>query len=144
MPRVLGLDFGEKRIGLAVSDPMRALALPCEVWDVQRGDLLERIARLCREQDIREIVVGMPLNMNGTPGPQAERTKRFVEQLRSALPDLSVVTWDERLSSRAVERTLIEAGASRRRRRQVLDKLAAQITLQSYLDACAMRGGSHK
>ncbi|MBU1908654.1 MAG: Holliday junction resolvase RuvX [Verrucomicrobia bacterium] len=135
MSRVLGLDHGDKRIGAALSDPTEMLASPLSILDASRGGGLEEIGRLCREKDVKKIVVGLPLNMNGTVGPQAEKVRDFVRQIQAALPDIPVETWDERLSSRAGERVLLEAGASRKRRREVLDKMAAQIMLQNYLDA---------
>ncbi|MBP7830875.1 MAG: Holliday junction resolvase RuvX [Kiritimatiellae bacterium] len=135
MPRVLGLDHGDKRIGVAVSDPMEMIASPVVILDAGQGGGLPEIERICREKEIGRIVVGLPLNMNGTAGPQAEKVREFVKQLQARLPAIPVTTWDERLSSRAGERVLIEAGTSRKRRREVLDKMAAQIMLQGYLDA---------
>lgn len=135
MPRILGLDHGDKRIGVAVSDPTEMLASPVEIVDAGREGGLPDILRLCREKDVKRIVVGLPLNMNGTAGPQAEKVREFVKKLQEALPGVPVDTWDERLTSRAGERVLIEAGTSRKRRREVLDKMAAQIMLQGYLDA---------
>lgn len=135
MGRILGVDYGEKRIGLAVSDPTGFLATPLDILDATQPRVVERLLDLCRERDIHEVVVGLPLNMDGSTGPQAKRVQDFAQKLRAALPDRIIRTWDERLTSRAGERVLIEAGASRKRRREVLDKLAAQIMLQSYLDA---------
>lgn len=135
MPRVLGLDHGDKRIGVAVSDPMEMIASPVAILDAAQGGGLPEIERICREKEIGKIVVGLPLNMNGTAGPQAEKVREFVKQLQARLPAIPVTTWDERLTSRAGERVLIEAGTSRKRRREVLDKMAAQIMLQGYLDA---------
>ena len=135
MSRVLGLDHGDKRIGAALSDPTEMLATPLGILDAEKGGGIAEISCVCRDRDVKKIVVGLPLNLNGSVGPQAEKVRDFVRQLQAALPDIPVVTWDERLSSREGERVLIEAGASRKRRRQVLDKMAAQIMLQSYLDA---------
>ncbi|HRZ12011.1 MAG TPA: Holliday junction resolvase RuvX [Kiritimatiellia bacterium] len=135
MPRVLGLDHGDKRIGVALSDPMEMIASPVAILDAGQGGGLPEIERICREKEIGRIVVGLPLNMDGTAGPQAEKVQAFVQQLQARLPAIPVTTWDERLTSRAGERVLIEAGASRKRRREVLDKMAAQIMLQGYLDA---------
>jgi putative Holliday junction resolvase len=141
MSRVLGLDHGDKRIGAALSDPTEMLASPLGILDAAKGGGILEIERLCREKDVKKIVVGLPLNMNGTTGPQAEKVWEFVRKLQAALPEIPVETWDERLSSRAGERVLIEAGTSRKRRREVLDKIAAQIMLQSYLDAHGSRNG---
>jgi putative holliday junction resolvase len=137
MPRVLGVDHGEKRLGFAVSDPTGIVATPlCVVHCTGPRDALRETRRVCRESGAEKIVVGMPLNMDGSRGPVAQRVEAYVEEL-SASAGVPVVTWDERLSTRAAENVLIEAGASRQRRKEVIDKLAAQIMLQSYLDAQA-------
>lgn len=132
MGRVLGIDYGDVRIGVAVSDPAGIIATPLTTLRADRA--LGEIRALCTQWQVERIVVGLPLNMNGTEGPQAARVRAFIGDLQRALPDLPVETWDERLSSKAGERVLLEAGASRARRREVLDKLSAQIVLQSYLD----------
>lgn len=142
MSRVLGLDHGEKRIGVAVSDPTGMFSLALGILDVGPDGGLRAIEKLCREKDVKKIVVGLPLDLKGRAGPQAEKVRAFVRKLQGALPGIPVETWDERLTSRAGERLLIAGGASRRRRRAVLDKIAAQILLQSYLDAHDRAQGS--
>ena len=137
MPRYLGVDFGERRIGLAISDEDGLMAIPLGVLRVNgirqaAGD----VAKVCREKKVSEVVVGMPLNMDGSRGASSERVDSFVQTLarECALP---VKTWDERLSSRLVERMLLESDITRSRRKDLSDKLAAQVILQSYLDACS-------
>lgn len=134
MRRTLGLDVGAKTIGVAVSDEMG--------WTAQGVSTLARrgldadlaaLRRLAGEWDAERIVVGLPRNMNGSLGPAARSVLEFAEAVRSAL-GLPVTTWDERLSTVAATRTLLEADVSRRRRRRVIDKLAAVFILQGYLD----------
>nr|WP_297199532.1 Holliday junction resolvase RuvX [Thermanaeromonas sp.] len=131
----MGLDVGEKNIGVAVSDPLG--------WTAQgvttirrRGKLeedLEAILRLAKEYRVERVVVGLPRNMNGSLGPQARKVLEFIEALEERL-QLPVVPWDERLTTSAAERVLITADLSRRRRKSVIDRLAAVLILQSYLD----------
>ncbi len=139
MSRILGLDYGMKRIGLAVSDADEVIALPLKVLHVEGPkQALDEVVRACAEAKADKLVVGLPLNMNGSAGFQAENVKAFVAELgpRLAIP---IETWDERLSTRSAENVLIEAGTRRENRRKVIDKLAAQIMLQNYLDARAPR-----
>lgn len=133
--RTLGLDFGEKRIGLAVSDSLGATARPLEV--VQRHSLsqdIERIGEVVACYSAARIVVGLPLNMDGSVGPQARRVRRFAARLRREL-GLDVTLWDERLSSAEAERALLLADEPRSRRSEVRDAVAAAVVLQAYLDA---------
>ncbi|HMC83610.1 MAG TPA: Holliday junction resolvase RuvX [Candidatus Polarisedimenticolia bacterium] len=132
--RCLGLDVGEKRIGLALSDPLGWTAGPLPVltrvsW---KGDLA-RIRELVERLEVRRVVVGLPIRMDGTSGEAAERTLHFVERLKSAVR-VAVETWDERLSTREAERMLIGADVRREKRRQVIDGVAASLILQAYLD----------
>lgn len=133
--RMLGLDVGTKTIGVAVSD---ALGLTAQtVTTVRRTQLkadLAALARLVEEYEAQGFVVGLPLNMDGSEGPRAEATRKFVEALTQAL-GLTVELWDERLSTVAAQRTLLEADLSRAKRREVIDQLAAQFILQGWLDA---------
>jgi putative holliday junction resolvase len=133
--RTLGLDVGTKTIGVAVSD---ALGLTAQtVTTVRRTRLkddLAALAQLVREHEVQGFVVGLPLNMDGSEGPRAEATRRFVEALTQAL-GLPVELWDERLSTVAAQRTLLEADLSRAKRREVIDQMAAQFILQGWLDA---------
>jgi putative Holliday junction resolvase len=135
MGRLLGIDLGDVRIGLAISDP---LGLTAQGLDVIRRrtetEDLKRIGDLIREYDVQTIVLGFPKNMNGTVGPRGELTREFARQLEETF-HLPVVLWDERMSSIAAERILIEADVRRNKRKQVVDKMAAAIILQNYLDS---------
>jgi putative Holliday junction resolvase len=135
MPRVLGLDYGERRLGFSVSDPSGTMALPHAVREHRGTDqALRLIQEMCRETGAERLVVGLPLSLDGTPGPAAQAVLQLVETLASRL-DIPVDTWDERFTTKTAEDVLIEAGTRRKRRRGVVDKLAAQIMLQNYLDA---------
>jgi len=138
--RTMGLDFGDKRIGVAVSDAFGWTAQGVEVIERKReGGDLERISELVREYGVDAIVVGLPKNMNGSIGPRGELCMAFAEQLRQAL-SVPVHLWDERLTTVAAQRTLLEADVSRRKRKQVVDKMAATLLLQNYLDSRQKRG----
>ena len=135
MSRMLGVDFGERRVGLAVSDALGMLATPWRTVEVSgRREAVEGVVKACEETEAEQIVVGLPLNMDGTHGPMVEKVDAVVADLRGRV-SVPVVTWDERLSSSLVERMLLEADVSRARRKQVRDKLAAQVILQGYLDS---------
>ena len=133
--RVLGLDLGARRIGMAVSDPMG--------WTAQGLPTLERrseqqviaeIRRLVEELGVGRIVVGLPRNMDGTIGPEARKALTFVETLRASL-GLPVETWDERLTTVAAHKSMMEGRLSRARRKRSVDRIAAQLILQGYLDS---------
>lgn len=135
--RIMGLDVGEKRIGIAISDELGWTAQGHSV--LQRGKLgadLEHLGRLCSELGVETIVVGFPRNMNGTVGAKAEEIMEFGRLLRDTL-GLPVEYWDERLTTVAATRTLLEANVSRQKRKGVIDKLAAVNILQGYLDRLA-------
>lgn len=139
MPRILGLDYGERRLGFAVSDETQIIATPLRVEPVSCvDDALRAVAGVCSETRAVLLVVGLPLNMDGSRGPKAQEVLSFIEKLAPRL-GIPVRTWDERLTTKSAENVLIEAGSSRRRRREVVDKLAAQILLQSYLDCIAFQ-----
>ncbi len=132
--RIMGLDVGEKRIGIAVSDPMGWTAQGHSV--LIRGKLqndMEHLAQLCTEYKIEKIVLGFPLNMNGTVGPKGEEIQGFGRVVQETL-GLPVEYWDERLTTVAAQKVLLEANMSRRKRKDVIDKLAAVNILQGYLD----------
>ncbi|MBA4493018.1 Holliday junction resolvase RuvX [Paenactinomyces guangxiensis] len=133
-PRIMGLDAGERRIGVAVSDSLGWTAQGVEVIDRRMSDWLKRLDELVREYDVRSIVVGLPRNMNGTLGPRGEACKQLAKQLEQRY-SLPVHLWDERLSTIAAERTLIDADISRKKRKKVIDQMAASWILQGYLDA---------
>jgi putative holliday junction resolvase len=131
--RILGLDPGEKRIGVAITDPLCITAQGLAVITYEQPEeALEQIAAICCEYAVEKIVVGNPLNMNGTIGPASEHAVYFADSLK-ALLGLQVVMIDERLTSVSAERTLISGGASRKKRRKVQDKLAAALILEQYL-----------
>ena len=132
--KTVALDYGERRVGVAVADSevRMALAHGC-VEAKSQGDILEGVARVCRQLGADRIVVGKPLNMDGSEGPAAKQAVKFAETLRSML-GVPVHMWDERLSTVSAERALIDADMSRGRRKKVRDKMAARIILQSFLD----------
>jgi putative Holliday junction resolvase len=135
----MGLDYGDRKIGVAVSDMFGWTAQGLEVVERRRdGAEMQRIADLVREQEVEEIVVGLPKNMNGSIGPRGEICIAFADQLRDML-NLPVHLWDERLTTVSAERTLLEADVSRKKRRQVVDKMAASLILQNYLDSKSKR-----
>lgn len=135
MTRILALDVGEKRIGLAISDGLgwTAQGLPTLNGE-DKAKAICAIAEIARENQVTEIVLGMPLNMDGTPGKRAKETALFLEDLKKEIP-LPIKTWDERLSSAQAQRLMLEADLSRKKRKKKVDRLAAQLILQSYLDA---------
>ncbi|CCO08812.1 Holliday junction resolvase RuvX [Desulforamulus hydrothermalis] len=135
--RIMGLDVGEKNIGVALSDPMGWTAQGLEVIRRQHNDKdFARLQEIIKEYGVEKILVGLPKNMNDTLGPQGEKVLAFIEELKARV-DLPIQTWDERLSSVAAEKLLIQADVSRKKRKQVIDKLAAAVILQCYLDARA-------
>jgi putative pre-16S rRNA nuclease len=136
--RWLGVDYGDVRIGLAVSDELALLAHPAAT--VSNDDsAIGVIRRLVVERKVTGIVVGVPRNMNGTFGPSADKAKKFGEALRKQLPEQRVVFWDERLTTAEAQRLLHGAGKNIKSSRPVLDQVAAQILLQSYLDSLRLK-----
>ncbi|MEP0845618.1 MAG: Holliday junction resolvase RuvX [Phycisphaerae bacterium] len=134
--RLLGVDYGTRRIGLAISDPARRIASPAGTLNAAgaaRSDA-DRIAAWSAEHEVTAFVVGLPLNMNGTEGPQAARSRAVAEALRRATA-MHVELWDERLSSFQADEWMNARELSRAARRKRRDALAAQVILQSYLDA---------
>ncbi len=138
--RILALDHGTVRIGVAISDELGMLAHPLDFIPAEPlGDFLKRVSALIPEREIALIVVGMPRNMDGSYGPAAQKVEAFVHLLRETIP-IPVRTWDERLTSLQAHRMLAETGARERERRGRVDSSAAAILLQSYLDAQAAAG----
>jgi putative Holliday junction resolvase len=131
----MGLDVGDKRIGVALSDESGLIASPRETLE-RKGNRkdIAHLLELARREEVAEILVGMPWKLDGSAGFQAEKVSRFVEALRAAT-DIPVTAWDERLSTASAERAMIEADASRAVRRGAVDRVAAALILQSYLDA---------
>ncbi len=135
LARVLGLDVGSKRIGLAISDPLGITAQGLETIQRQNKRLdFAQLEKVIREYEVTEIVVGYPLRMSGAEGIQAEKMQRFAEELRQRFP-LPIHLWDERLSSAQANRLLRETEMSIKRRGQVVDQMAAVLILQSWMDA---------
>ena len=137
--RILGLDVGARRIGIAISDPLgiTAQGLPTLQRRNRRYDQSE-LRKVAREYEVSEIVVGNPLRMSGQTGAQAEKMAAFAEQIQQEL-SLPVHLWDERLSTAEAHRLLDETGIRDARRKEVIDKMAAVLILQSFLDARAAR-----
>lgn len=135
MSRILGLDIGEKRIGVALSDPDRRVAMPHVVLDASSVLAHGRdLVRLVEDYEVGEVVVGLPLSLDGTPGPQARRVRNVAERLAGFLR-VPVTYIDERLTSREAGRRMREAGLSERQQRGAKDMVAAAILLQAYLDS---------
>ncbi|MCY9547355.1 Holliday junction resolvase RuvX [Lysinibacillus xylanilyticus] len=135
--RIMGLDVGSKTVGVAVSDALGWTAQGIETVkiDEANGEFgIERIAELVKEYVITEFVVGYPKNMNNTVGPRGEASENYKKLLEETF-SLPVKLWDERLTTMAAERMLIEADVSRKKRKQVIDKMAAVMILQGYLDS---------
>lgn len=138
--RLLGLDLGTKTIGLALSDVERRIATPLET--IQRIKFRQdatALLKVAEKHAIAGLVIGLPLNMDGTEGPRVQSTRAFVRNL-APLTALPIVFWDERMSTLAVTRTLLDADASRARRAAVVDKMAAAYILQGALDRLARLG----
>lgn len=141
VPRVLGVDFGQARIGVAVSDELGMLAHPVETVPAANASVAaKRIAQLAREKNVERVIVGVPRHMNGAIGAAAEHVQAFAAKLRPLLT-CPVELWDERLSTTAANRALRESGAKTRQTRGIVDQVAAQMILQSYLDSRQMGGG---
>jgi len=138
MRRALGIDLGEARIGLAISDELGMLAHPLETIHLKQvAEPLARIAEIVARDGIGTIVLGMPRNMDGTYGPAAQKARAFAEQLRARVA-CEVKLWDERLTSVAAQRSLHEVGRDVKSSRAVIDQVAAQLILQGWLDSQAM------
>jgi len=133
LKRLMALDYGDVRIGVAVSDLTKTIASGLETYKCKNLELdLNHFAELAKQQDVEKFIVGLPLNMDGTEGPRAEKTRAFGDKL-SALTGLPVEYVDERLTSVEAEEILISAGMKREKRKEVIDKLAATLILKSYL-----------
>lgn len=134
--RILGVDFGDTRTGLALSDELRFLA--SGIGYISPGGIertADAVAEAAREQKVTAIVVGYPLNMNGTVGPRAARVAEFAELLRNRLSDVEVVLFDERMTTMAAARYLNETNVRGKKRKGVIDTLSAQIILQNFIDS---------
>ncbi len=138
--RIMGLDFGSKTVGVAISDSLLLTAQGKEIIRRKEENKLARIEELIVEYEVGEIVLGLPKHMNATEGVRAELTYEFKDKLerRTGLP---VALWDERLTTVAADRLMMEAGIRRENRKEYVDKIAASIILQSYLDAREKKDG---
>ena len=138
MSRILAIDFGERRIGLALSDPLGIIAQGLPTIDTRKiKDVFAYIKDLVVEKDVAKLVVGMPINMNGSIGPQGEKVKKFIGKL-SHKTEAEVIAWDERLTSVQSLRSMREMG-TKQKRKGVTDRISATLILQSYLDSLSNR-----
>ena len=139
--RILALDHGTKRIGIALSDELKMIAQPLEFVAAEPfAGFLERLRQLLTEKQVELVLVGMPRNMNGTYGPAALKVEEFVATLRRSIA-VPIKTWDERLTSAQANRYLIQGNVRRDQRKEKVDQMAAAILLQSYLDGLAANPG---
>jgi putative Holliday junction resolvase len=135
--RILALDHGTVRIGVALSDELKMIASPLEFIPAEPfADFLTRLKQLLQEKEVEQIIVGLPRNMDGSFGPAAEKVRDFITTLKTEV-NLPIRTWDERLTSSQANRILIEGNVRRDKRKEKVDGMAAAILLQSYLDATA-------
>ena len=135
--KALGLDLGTRTLGIAQSDALGMMAHGIETLRFEENNYkkaIQHVQELIKKQNITTIVLGLPKNMNGSIGPRGQVTQEFAENLKEAT-NLPVILWDERLTTMQVERVLISADVSRNKRKKVVDKMAATIILQSYLDS---------
>ena len=134
--RIMCLDLGGSRTGVAVSDLLGITAQGAGVINVKGFDEdLESYKKIISEKNVGTLVIGYPLNMDGTEGAKAESIREQYERIKEALPDIEVLLWDERLSTKEAERAFSETGKNWKKKMKVIDEMAAQIILQSYLDA---------
>lgn len=135
MGRIMGLDIGEKRIGVAVSDPLMLTAQGVETYQCRSREAdIEHLRKLAADYSVSLVVAGLPVNMNNTLGPQAEYVQDFMQEFgrKTGLP---VKYWDERMTSMQATRYLLEADVSRKKRKKVVDKMAAVLILQAFMDS---------
>ncbi len=139
--RILGLDYGDVRIGVAVSDPMGWTAQMVETiqWRFHMEKPLQRISELVRQYDCGEIVVGLPRNMDGSSGFRVEKTEEFIRLLEEVIHPVPVTTWDERLTTVMARRAMQDMGMRAREQKGRIDQMAAALILQGYLDAKGMQ-----
>lgn len=136
--KILGLDVGSKTVGIAVSDLMgwTAQGLDTLRIDEENNELgIDKLVEIIKRENVGSVVIGLPKNMNNSIGFRGEASLQYKEQLKEALPSLEIIMWDERLSTMAAERSLLEADVSRQKRKKVIDKMAAVFILQGYLDS---------
>ena len=140
MTRVLGIDLGEVRIGVAVSDELGVLAHPRETVDARKAKPLDRVVEIARREKVNVVILGLPRNMDGTEGAASAKARTFADGLRAKLgPGVEVRLLDERLTTVAAQKALHAGGRNTKQSRSVVDQVAAQMILQTYLDAEAIR-----
>ncbi|HAR62607.1 MAG: Holliday junction resolvase RuvX [Candidatus Margulisiibacteriota bacterium] len=132
MNRLLGIDYGEKRIGVALSDPLQIIASPFKVV-ANDNKAISEIKEIIKEYDVSEIVVGRPINLKGAETASTIKAREFKEKLEQEI-SLPIAFWDERLSTKSANNALLEGNVSRGKRKQLVDKIAAVFILQSYMD----------
>ncbi len=136
--RIIGLDVGSKTIGVAVSDAMGWTAQGIDTLRINEENEdfgIDQLLKIIDEYDVDTVIIGLPKNMNNSIGPRGEASIQFKDLLQQERPELKMVMWDERLSTVGAERTLLEADVSRKKRKKVIDKMAAVFILQGYLDS---------
>ncbi|MFC3417977.1 Holliday junction resolvase RuvX [Salinicoccus hispanicus] len=137
MNRILGLDVGTKTVGVALSDALGWTAQGLTTLKINYAEEsygIEEVSQIVRDNNVSRIVVGLPKNMNNTVGESGDRSIHYSKLLEKKLPDVKIILWDERLSTVGAERSLLEADLSRKKRKAVIDKMAAVFILQGYLD----------
>ncbi|WP_426443981.1 Holliday junction resolvase RuvX [Staphylococcus xylosus] len=136
--KIIGLDVGSKTVGIAISDLMgwTAQGYDTLLIDEEKNELgIDQLVDIIQKEKVGTVIVGLPKNMNNSIGFRGDASLQYKEQLQEALPSLEIIMWDERLSTMAAERSLLEADVSRQKRKKVIDKMAAVFILQGYLDS---------
>ncbi|MDM7881873.1 Holliday junction resolvase RuvX [Staphylococcus borealis] len=136
--KILGLDVGSKTVGIAISDLMGWTAQGLDTLRIneeQEDFGIDQLVAIIKEHNVGSVVIGLPKNMNNSIGFRGEASLKYKELLQESLPDIEIIMWDERLSTMAAERSLLEADVSRQKRKKVIDKMAAIFILQGYLDS---------
>ncbi|PTH45754.1 Holliday junction resolvase RuvX [Staphylococcus arlettae] len=136
--KILGLDVGSKTVGIAISDLMGWTAQGLDTLQINESENqlgIDQLVQIVKKENVGTIVIGLPKNMNNSIGFRGEASLQYKEQLQEALPTGEIIMWDERLSTMAAERSLLEADVSRQKRKKVIDKMAAVFILQGYLDS---------
>ncbi|BBD89849.1 Holliday junction resolvase RuvX [Staphylococcus caprae] len=136
--KIIGLDVGSKTVGIAISDLMGWTAQGLDTLRIneEQNELgIEKLVEIIQDNQVGTVVIGLPKNMNNSIGFRGEASLQYKEKLQEALPSIEIIMWDERLSTMAAERSLLEADVSRQKRKKVIDKMAAVFILQGYLDS---------
>ncbi|MBM6206328.1 Holliday junction resolvase RuvX [Staphylococcus epidermidis] len=136
--KILGLDVGSKTVGIAISDLMGWTAQGLDTLRIneEQDDLgIDQLVKIIKDNQVGTVVIGLPKNMNNSIGFRGEASIKYKEKLQESVPSIDIVMWDERLSTMAAERSLLEADVSRQKRKKVIDKMAAVFILQGYLDS---------